>query len=158
MRSNWYGWQTLLVDGGWVATFLVAANTDNGGALVGLGSLDYFFGAPIVHWAHGNVGTGFASLGLRTLPFVAGGVVLATAPKSSKSNEYGDLDNLFSALIVMGLGVAAAVTIDAAVLAREEVPVVPVPDVVALGVPLYRITPTSSITRTSGTVGVSAAF
>jgi len=64
-HKHWYGWQTLLVDLGSVLTI----------PLGGVGLAGYALGAPIVHLAHGQVGRGVGSLGLRlALPLVGGAV------------------------------------------------------------------------------------
>ncbi len=59
-KTSWYGWQTLIADGGTLAATYVT-----GSPIVFLGG--YALGAPIVHWAHGNVAAGFGSLGVRVV-------------------------------------------------------------------------------------------
>jgi hypothetical protein len=66
-RKVWYGHQTLIVAGASVVTGAVPGLVlgESGFALAapaGLGGL--VFGGPIVHWAHGRVGRGFAVLGM----------------------------------------------------------------------------------------------
>jgi hypothetical protein len=124
---------------------VAAAKTTDSGLMVAAGVTDYMIGPPIVHWAHGHVATGFGSLGLRTLPILLGGAVIAGGSK-------GDIENALVGVWVVGIGAVAAVTIDAAVLAREEVPVT-----TAFGVPLF-IAPRTTLMRRGGTVGLTGAF
>ena len=125
--ERWYGYQTLIIDlvplvampvG--IVTTVQGAKGDNtpiaGVALVGLGTTSYLFGAPIVHWAHGRVGIGFLSLGMRILAPVAGlglgavGSQIATDSKNQDGIPVG-----------AALGAIAAMVVDGAVLAREKV-------------------------------------
>jgi hypothetical protein len=74
-ETRWYGWQTLLTDGGAVALPVVAATSRNepltAVALVA-GAGVFALGAPIVHLAHGRPGAFGLSLGLRlALPALA---------------------------------------------------------------------------------------
>src|SRR5688500_11890832 len=75
-EGTWYGAHTLAVDGaGLLAGGIAAATLDfsprheppklglAAGVWYGVGAV----GAPAVHYAHGNVGLGMASLGFRTL-------------------------------------------------------------------------------------------
>lgn len=73
-QRSWYGWQTLIVDGVSIVT-AVAASTPPSRALVGvpIGGAGVLFGGPIVHWAHGHVGKGFASLGILFAASLVGG-------------------------------------------------------------------------------------
>lgn len=85
-QDRWYGYQTLIADGVAIATSstgvaLTVSEAKAGGndanplpglALAGLGATTYLLGAPIVHWAHGRVGVGFISLGMRILAPLAG--------------------------------------------------------------------------------------
>src|SRR5690606_31567395 len=74
-RTEWYGWQTLAVDAAGLALGLGYAakkpETKSGEPLhpatatfVPLYTIG-LFGGPIVHFAHGRVGIGFLSLGIR---------------------------------------------------------------------------------------------
>jgi hypothetical protein len=71
----WAGWETATVDASAVAALLVGAEYhDVRGALV-LSSFVYALGAPVVHFARGEIGKGLASLALRfVLPAVGFGV------------------------------------------------------------------------------------
>src|SRR5262245_14666089 len=64
----WYGWQTLIVGGisGAAAVVAIGLGEDGSGVVLGapVGLGGFVFGGPIVHWAHGRVGRGFAVLGM----------------------------------------------------------------------------------------------
>jgi hypothetical protein len=114
-----YGGQTLAVDGLSVAGLglgevLFAAQGSRETALPiallwgGFGGT--ILGAPIVHFAHGNVGTGFGSLGLRLT-----GWTLVGLGAGEGQGEPG--------LAVLGLGVlGTTVVLDATVFAHEDGP------------------------------------
>lgn len=73
-RRHWYGWQLLVMDGAAFASgaYLAINGRDANGrrphAALSLWVPGYvvgFFGGPIVHFAHGQWGRGFASFGVR---------------------------------------------------------------------------------------------
>ena len=72
-EEQWYGWQNLAIDGAAIALVSTSLALDATDALeLGTNAWLYVFsstvfalGSPIFDWAHGNVGLGFASLGLR---------------------------------------------------------------------------------------------
>jgi hypothetical protein len=76
--ERWYGWQTLTTFGGSAALTLVAAavnsmKVDEAPEWILVGAFGgYALGGPIVHWAHGNVGKGFASLGINAAGILSG--------------------------------------------------------------------------------------
>lgn len=123
-RHHWYGWQTLTFDG-------VAI-----GGGIGLGELGvkdpelfwlgtYALAPPVVHLAHGRVGIAFADLGLRVgVPVATTAIGYAIACRGEQN-----LDHLEACATGFGLGLVigygAAVAIDAAVLAREDVGIAP---------------------------------
>jgi hypothetical protein len=117
-RQEWYGWQTLIVDGLSIAaigTGVALESTAVGFSGVG----GYLLGAPIVHWAHGSVGPGFVSFGMRfaaeALVVVGGAMCLGSVISSRGTGT--------CALVVVGaLIVPASIIVDAAVLATEEPP------------------------------------
>jgi hypothetical protein len=119
-QTHWYGWQTLLVDGASLGAFvggfwLKPANQDwSVVSIVGVGG--YAVGAPIVHWSHGRVGVGFASLSFRVgLPALA--LLLASTPCSTSECSEQSLALGFGLLAI-----PAAIVLDAAWLARERLP------------------------------------
>jgi hypothetical protein len=111
-RRRWYGWQTLLVDGltgvATIAALDSRDRSDAAGAFVFIGAGALVVGAPIVHFAHGHAGKAAASLAIRG--GCAGALGLGAANEAPQ-------------LMALGLvGMVAAIPIDAAVLAREDVP------------------------------------
>lgn len=76
-EREWYGWQNMLLDLAAVGIFVGGWAADDGN-IVGAGYMGYILGGPIIHWAHGNVGKGFASFGVRVgIPlggFLVGGL------------------------------------------------------------------------------------
>lgn len=100
---RWYGWQTLLVDGVSIGVTAIGIGIDNPPLYV-VGGLASFLGPAITHWAHGNIGFGFLSMGLR----------LAGSLMAVFSNG--------NALIYVGAAVeVGAVVLDAAVFGFDEV-------------------------------------
>jgi hypothetical protein len=121
-NDYWYGWQTLLADGGSLAT-MIAGGTSQSTAigLVGLGG--YFFGAPIVHGVQGRTGAAFASFGLRLgLPTLGAVVGYAAAGPCSASEHNGffgcSFHGVAEAAVGVLIGAGTAVVLDAAWLAR----------------------------------------
>jgi hypothetical protein len=128
-ERRWYGWQSLLVDGASVSLLAVDgalismaargdATFDAGATLLVLapgvlGGFGYLLGGPVVHWAHGKVGTGFLSLGLRVVAPLAGLGVGALIP------GVAGYDNTVGGLIGTGAGAGAAMVIDDTLLAHE---------------------------------------
>jgi hypothetical protein len=119
-HRSWYGWETLLVDGVWVVGGIVLLSSRNpSGAISTPLVADYFLGPPIVHAAHGHADRAFASLGLR----LAGPLLLVAGVGSFWGSGSSSRDSgLGAGLMVLGvLAIPAAVAIDAAVIAREDV-------------------------------------
>lgn len=79
LERRWYGWQTLATDGAAFALFAYAGTQQFSGALPNVASTTgvamLLLGAPTVHWAHGRIGTGFLSLGMRLVAPTLGAVV-----------------------------------------------------------------------------------
>lgn len=103
-----------------LADALVAPHASDGQrttlASMGLGT--YLLGGPVVHAAHGNWGRALGSLGLRSgAPIL--GAVLGVGLEDCKGS---DACGLAGAAVGVTLGMGAAIAIDAAVLAHEEVP------------------------------------
>jgi hypothetical protein len=124
--SNWYGWQTLITDGAALGIALLATDASSNSqttlaVLAGGGS--YLLGAPIIHAAHGRLGVGVGSLGLRVGAPIAGAMVGATLEGCGAFAGEEDPDSCDRPMLVgFGLGVAAAIAVDASLLARESSP------------------------------------
>jgi hypothetical protein len=123
-----YGWHVVAADG----TSLVLAGVGGLSQSVGvamMGLAGYVLASPIVHWAHGNVGTGFASLGLRlAVPLGATflGALLGWGLSYSVSGGCrGDFGCLGGFAVGGGIGFLAGLSgttmIDALVFAKERV-------------------------------------
>jgi hypothetical protein len=138
-----YGWQVAVADASSVALVgaslmpLAAGAPDGsvvgwaGGVGRGLGVAGLALGAPLVHGSHGQVATGFASLGLRVAaPLLAFGTYEATyALIRSGRRGCGNGDDMsanrcesgaLSAAIPVGVaGLLGVMLLDALVLAKE---------------------------------------
>ena len=126
MVEHWYGWQILIVDASWIVLGVATAGIDSQSAIHALPVLTYALGPPIVHWAHGRVGIGFADLGIRVVgPFAVGllGAVVGAAAGANSTNQSDDA----AAGFVVGalVGFLSALIVDPAVLAYEKVPAEP---------------------------------
>lgn len=132
-NTSWYGWQTLVVDAGVVGLSVYLTSRprpppEEGeerkprhmlDAGIGWYALSWL-GAPVVHFAHGRVGIGFADLGIRLVaPGVAAvpGIIGACAGMGGRK---GCTDTGARAGLLGGVALAAA--FDAFVLARESPP------------------------------------
>ncbi|WP_437632783.1 hypothetical protein [Sorangium sp. So ce854] len=114
-RRVWYGWQHLIVGLGSLVLLPIGAAAESEGlVLVSLGGLA--LGGPVTHWANGNVGKGFISLGLTAGCTIGGGMVGGLLGAAS--------DELYAAagglVIGAGLGLLTASIIDIAALEYEE--------------------------------------
>jgi hypothetical protein len=133
-ERKWYGSHTLIADGSSLVTLVVPP--------LGIGG--YLFATPIVHWAHGNVGTGFASLGVRILAPAVGAVGGCAAGGCEGRGNYS------GAAVGLAIGCLGAIALDAFVFAYEEEP--------SASVPRVQWRPTLGATPTSGSIGLSASF
>lgn len=112
-REVWYGWQTLIAAGASMTVGLVPIFFGEGVALytypVGIGGS--VFSGPIVHWAHGRVGRGFAVLGMN-LGFTGLGLGLSIPIACAVEKcdgfyfTYGMLSSYVGAAIGVALDVA----------------------------------------------------
>jgi len=141
--ERWYGGYTLLTDGFSLASAIAGALAEpDGGPFFLIAGSGYLFGGPIVHLVHGNPGRAAASLGLRVaLPIAFVGV--SAALDDCHGRESCGLGSL---VIGVPLGMAAAIALDAAALARdhEKRPLA--------------LVPTASLGRNSALVGVGGSF
>jgi hypothetical protein len=131
-QKHWYGWQTLIglsishsLAG--VGTALLASGSEGFGvALIVVGSTGHAFTGPIVHWAHGHVARGFASLGITLgVPSSIIGIVIATG-YAAEPNCRGDFCGLETVAIGFVSGWVAsylAPAVDVAALSYDELPV-----------------------------------
>jgi len=138
-RMSWYGWQTLLVDGGAVGLFALALWADD--AKYASGSYEdyqlasnvlltaslaaYALGGPAIHWAHGHAQKGWGSLGLR-LGLPVGGLIAGLLGGAAFCGSGNGGDDFIPCPVVAGVfgflsGVVAAPIVDAGALAREPV-------------------------------------
>jgi hypothetical protein len=141
--ARWYGDKTLMTDGGALAFALAGAiSGDNGEPLFWIAGSGYVLGAPIVHLVHGNPGRAAASLGLRVaLPIAFFGV--GTTMEDCHGQDFCGFGSF---VIGVPIGMAAAIALDAAVLARDTVhrPVA--------------IVPTASVGPNGTTIGLAGTF
>jgi hypothetical protein len=120
--SHWYGWQTLTADGTAVALLLTgvgasAANEQSDSSTVFLvGAAGAYAAPPVIHFAHGNIGRGVLSLGLRAGLPLGGAFVGANSRDCSDGSETCELGGVALGLFA---GWAGAVAIDAAALSWE---------------------------------------
>lgn len=125
--TKWYGWQTIIADaaaltfmGGTVMT--VKDRTAPMGFFI-LGTGTYALGAPIVHWSQGEVGRGFASLGMRiALPTLVGLTANQMSRGCEGRNGWIDLCREGRTAVGILVGSVLAMVFDSAALAWKEVP------------------------------------
>src|SRR5207237_2441208 len=71
-ETRWYGWQTLLVDAGWIVISVSSVPLKSAAPAV-VGTIGYFIGPPILHAVHDRTWIALLDLGLRiALPIVGG--------------------------------------------------------------------------------------
>lgn len=117
-----YRWQVVSADV--VGLVIALAHQESSLQLAGL---TYLLGAPLVHSLHGEVGRAGTSLALRVgLPLAGALAGLALTQRSSRRCTDDDFDcggdevQLVAAGLGIGLGVAAAMFIDTAVISRPK--------------------------------------
>lgn len=122
---EWYGWQTILVDAASIAVMIGGVNHGGGaGPVVGL--VGYTVGGPIVHVANGEGGRAGASLAVRVLLPAAGAALgYASYHKSTNPNAM-DFGPGLDAAVLGFVGGLVACVIDAAAIARHDVPAEPI--------------------------------
>ncbi len=120
-HPEWYGWQTLIADAPSVTAFIAGVSmlddgNPSGSTLAWAGALSYELAPAIIHFAHGNPGRGFGSLGMRFGMPLAGAIIGATVASNCNTNlcEVGGLG------VGVMLGMGGAIAIDAAVLAYDD--------------------------------------
>lgn len=115
----WYGWQTL-TSLGVSSTFMVLSFAGPSTALVtmplALGGA--VLGGPIVHWANGNVGKGFISLGMNVGATAVGATIGAGLwCREGCGGDFGGWERLIGGMIGAGIGLVVSNIVDASVLA-----------------------------------------
>jgi hypothetical protein len=142
--TRWYGWQILMTDGAALTLFvLAAADPENEEAWITAGATTAYLGGPLVHAGHGNWGRAAGSLGLRVgAPFLT--ALIGSSMEDCSSND--DFCGLAGAVLGFTVGAVTAITIDVAVLAHESEE------------PSPAVTPTVSVSKNMGTVGVVGRF
>lgn len=163
-KTEWYGWQVLLVDGASLATALAIGIGSEGrstDAALGVGLTGYALGGPIVHWSNGQLGQGFGSLSLR----VGAPLSMAFWSWLAFAAFTGDADAAArGAAVGAAVGVAASLIVDVAVLAKKQVPLETTQANPrarrATGKPKIQWTPTAGFDarRSMGTVGIAGTF
>jgi hypothetical protein len=149
----WYGWQTLATDG--VALALIAGAgfaeatadvVENPLITTGytLGVATYALGGPIVHVAHGKPWRGLASFGIR----VPAPVLVAAATYEIECGSSGGTCGGYTILFGTG-AMIAAIIVDAAVFAYDDVPVA------RPGNQTLRLLPVVGFDRHGGSVGLA---
>lgn len=160
--SQWYGSETLAVDGAALGAVLVGGAFVAGGAapggLLALGGfVTYFVGAPVVHLTHVRVGAAFGSAGLRVgVPLVGGAVGTAFA-NCSDSDDGGHGGEPYGCgfgefIAGMAVGAVGAMVLDSALLAHESAPK-PRPGDVA-----WTLIPTADPKQRSAGIAVTASY
>lgn len=148
VATHWYGWETLLADGVSIGAIAVTPV----GAAVG-----YVLGAPLVHGINGHAGKAAASLGLRVAAPVAGSLLAYAVLRVATQSDCRGLCVGYAALFGGIAGIATAITVDAAVLARE--PTKPQPAAVAARKPQTTAVVPLVAPRPGGVdIGVAAVF
>jgi hypothetical protein len=158
-ERRWYGWQTLIIHGIAATIVLVTMPASEGEAApvvvpVAIGAAT--FGGPIVHWAHGKVAAGFASLGLNiagtfggaTFGALVGGIVDTVEDGSS---GYGWIVGAFFG---MPFGAVAGFALDLSLLSFEEPEKQPEPP----KPPSVSLVPTLRIDGERAVIGVAGLF
>lgn len=141
--TEWYGWQTLLADGAAVTFTVMAAKEPDSTPFLMASAGTYLLGGPIVHAAHGNWGRAAGSLGLRLGLPLAGGLAGAALAQCRQGEWFCGYAEVGMGTLI---GIVAAVTIDASVLAREPVTKAPA------------LVPAVSVGRDRAWAGVSGTF
>jgi hypothetical protein len=168
-RREWYGWQTLIVDGASVGIMIIGGLAQSA-AIGATGGLVYLGGPAAVHFGHGNVGMGFASMGLRVGAPIVGALIGLAAGAGACSSRSGNGDCLAvgASLGFLG-GYVTAVAVDAAVLAYDEPkreapksgsgePPAVASAAPRKAAPAVQWTPTAAATPQGASVGVAGTF
>jgi hypothetical protein len=163
-ETRWYGYQTLAADGSALAFVALSGAVSNDGAKTGFGLAalgSYAIAPAIIHAVNGHPWRGVGDAAIRlAAPVAAGflGAMIGAAAYKPSNDPNAGLSDAFGMMgaEMVGLeigvltGIAAAVTIDAAVLAKDEVP--------AAAPKTASITPLAGPTKNGFTAGVGGTF
>ena len=116
-ETSWYGWQTLAADGTSLLVLPIAAGVSQSPGLGLVAVAGYFLAPPFIHGAHGRWGMFGASLGLRVVAPVIGGLLGAALDGDCR----GDICIPVGAALGVAAGALGAVAIDASLLSYETV-------------------------------------
>jgi hypothetical protein len=160
--KQWYGYQTLAVDGGALSLAFFGLVYDSPWVTrVGVGT--YALGPPLVHAAHERAGAAFASLGIRVVAPPAGmlagfGLGWVVGGGLSDGNGWAALLVGAGGAILGGTaGYVGAVALDAGALAYESAPSPAEASRDARKVRVH-VQPTLAIARQGTSVGLAGTF
>jgi hypothetical protein len=106
-KEHWYGGQIIGVVYGSGLLLAVGVAASSGG-IASLGGIGYALGGPLVHFAHGEVGRGFGSIGIMVGCATAGAIVGVAGGKDGPA--YGAIIGLVAAPILDSLRAYEPVT------------------------------------------------
>ncbi|WP_437723009.1 hypothetical protein [Sorangium sp. So ce861] len=152
-KRVWYGWQHLLVLGGAAILAPIAAGAENE-VLAWWSASTFALGGPVTHWANGNLGRGFASLGLNAGGLLGGCMVGLLVGAASDSRRWDEL----AVLLGGSAGLITANIIDIAVLEYEERSTVESYEYIRLRSPRLRLAPHVALAPDRATLGLGGAF
>jgi hypothetical protein len=119
---EWYGWQTLIADGAWIVGASASGAGNQGGVAAAFVLSGYLVAPPVIHFANGEIGRGFADLGIRVgAPLALGLVGFAAFSGGPSPGNDGIGPGAVGAILGAGLGMLVAVVLDASVLAYRPV-------------------------------------
>ncbi|WP_437607562.1 hypothetical protein WMF20_42920 [Sorangium sp. So ce834] len=153
-KRVWYGWEHLLVLGGAAILAPIAVGTENE-VLAWWSFSTFALGGPVTHWANGNLGKGFASLGLNAGCTLGGGMVGLLVGRASDSRRWEELAGI---MIGSSAGLLTANIIDIAVLEREERSTADSYEYIRLRPPRLRLAPHVALAPDRATLGLGGAF
>ncbi|XYH96540.1 hypothetical protein ACMHYB_53645 [Sorangium sp. So ce1128] len=152
-KTVWYGWQHLLVALGSLVLLPVGASESE--ALVWVGVGGFALGGPVTHWANGNVGKGFLSLGLNAGGAFGGAMIGLAIGSSSDDGGWAALGGF---VFGGGLGLLVANIIDIAALEYEERGTAESYDYIRVRSPRLRLAPQVGLAPGGATFGLGGAF
>jgi hypothetical protein len=147
----WYGWQTLIVAGTSTAAGLAVNET----ASYGFCGVALVVGGATVHWVHGHIARGFASIGLDLgLGLAGAGLGALIGESSNRAPDDGSHATYatFGALAGVSVGLGVALLIDVAALGYDDVSDATAPRSQAW------MAPTMRLARGGGMLGVAGEF